>query len=133
VSARRTRTPTRHFLAGAGALPFAPAPPLLAAGCRARIFSPIVIGRRFVAGAGTCSSPRATAFANGKSPPCRMITFVIAFLASPAAGYVSGVNVPVDGVTYVSRRVYLDGGKWTRQPHGRDWDVAFTLCVFPTA
>ncbi len=34
--------------------------------------------------------------------------------------------------TCVSRRVYLDGGKWMAQREGARWRVSFTLCVFPT-
>ena len=34
---------------------------------------------------------------SGASPKPAEIAAVIAFLASPAAGYVNGINVPVDG------------------------------------
>jgi hypothetical protein len=58
-------------------------------------------------------------------------TFVETTLGQGIAHFT--MQVPVDGVTYSSRRVYLDQGKWSRQPQGRDWSVSFTLCVFPPA
>ena len=58
-------------------------------------------------------------------------TFVESTLAQGTAHFT--MQVPVDGVTYSSRRVYIEGGKWGRQPIGRDWSITFTLCVFPAA
>ena len=39
----------------------------------------------------------------------------------------------VGAATYESRRVYIEGGKYQASPQGRDWQVTFTLCVFPPA
>lgn len=39
----------------------------------------------------------------------------------------------VGSSTYASRRVFLEGGKYSYQPDGRDWAVSFVLCVFPAA
>jgi hypothetical protein len=41
------------------------------------------------------------------------------------------MSVLTGGATYETRRVYLEGGKFGWQPHGRDWDVSFNLCIFP--
>lgn len=56
-------------------------------------------------------------------------TFVEDTLAQGVAHFT--MQVPVVGVTYEQRRVYIEGAKWQRAPVGRDWAVTFTLCVLP--
>lgn len=57
--------------------------------------------------------------------------FVTGTLSSGISHFTMPVYLPGRGC--VTRRCYLDGGKWAAKPHGAgSWLVSFNLCVFPS-
>lgn len=56
--------------------------------------------------------------------------FATTTLGNGTSHFTMSVSMPGQGC--VSRRCYLDGGKWTANPTGGGvYIVTFTLCVFP--